>query len=328
MEQCAKKQLPLFFVIAFGIPALLGGLLGMTYYQGGSTGIFPRAWMLLPACAAMASKLYREKESRPVRTFYITYLLFTAAMVALCVIHTFWRDMTGAASAVCTLASIVCLILLLQMEQSDRDRSSLSFSSHWKQSLLLCGLFVLLLFLEIPLRSLIVGVLTGNIPGAFRAIQFQENITMSLLLLPLWAVLNLALMFGEEYGWRYYLQPILQSRFGPRNGVILLGLLWGLWHLPLNLYYYSPETGLLSLLGQLTACVAFGIFFGWVYMKTGNIWAVSLLHFLNNSFNVTLFGTSSSGTVWTWASLGVDVFVILIVFLPFLFTKEYQSPSA
>ena len=49
MEQCAKKQLPLFFVIAFGIPALLGGLLGMTYYQGGSTGIFPRAWMLLPA---------------------------------------------------------------------------------------------------------------------------------------------------------------------------------------------------------------------------------------------------------------------------------------
>ena len=113
-----------------------------------------------------------------------------------------------------------------------------------------------------------------------------------------------------------------------RNGVILLGLLWGLWHLPLNLYYYSPETGLLSLLGQLTACVAFGIFFGWVYMKTGNIWAVSLLHFLNNSFNVTLFGTSSSGTVWTWASLGVDVFVILIVFLPFLFTKEYQSPSA
>lgn len=62
---------------------------------------------------------------------------------------------------------------------------------------------------------------------------------MTLFFLPLWAVLNLALMFGEEYGWRCYLQPILQNRFGPRRGVLLLGLLWGLWHLPLNLYYYS-----------------------------------------------------------------------------------------
>ncbi|WP_337955694.1 CPBP family glutamic-type intramembrane protease [Clostridium sp. AF02-29] len=28
--------------------------------------------------------------------------------------------------------------------------------------------------------------------------------------------------FGEEYGWRYYLQPVLQKRFGLRAGMSAL----------------------------------------------------------------------------------------------------------
>ncbi len=43
--------------------------------------------------------------------------------------------------------------------------------------------------------------------------------------------------FGEEYGWRYYLTPALQSRFGARRGALAVGVLWGLWHLPLNLFF-------------------------------------------------------------------------------------------
>ena len=49
------------------------------------------------------------------------------------------------------------------------------------------------------------------------------------------------IFFGEEYGWRYYLQPVLQKRFGLRAGVIILGVVWGLWHIPDDLFrYYLP----------------------------------------------------------------------------------------
>ena len=33
--------------------------------------------------------------------------------------------------------------------------------------------------------------------------------------------------FGEEYGWRYYLQPLLQRRFGLRKGGPAPGVIWG-----------------------------------------------------------------------------------------------------
>ena len=45
--------------------------------------------------------------------------------------------------------------------------------------------------------------------------------------------------FGEEYGWRCYLTPALQNRFGARRGALAVGVLWGLWHLPLNLFFYA-----------------------------------------------------------------------------------------
>ena len=61
---------------------------------------------------------------------------------------------------------------------------------------------------------------------------------------------------GEEYGWRYYLQPILQKKLGMVRGIFVLGIAWGVWHLPINFFYYtSPSLGIISVTGQLIICV-------------------------------------------------------------------------
>jgi membrane protease YdiL (CAAX protease family) len=64
---------------------------------------------------------------------------------------------------------------------------------------------------------------------------------------------GLAAVFGEEYGWRGFLQSEL-APLGWRLSSLLVGLVWGLWHIPVILsgvHTYPP-----SLLG-----VFLGLFF-------------------------------------------------------------------
>lgn len=50
-----------------------------------------------------------------------------------------------------------------------------------------------------------------------------------------------ALFFGEEYGWRGFLQEKMQRRFGKRIGVILLGIIWELWYMPIWFSVYRVD---------------------------------------------------------------------------------------
>ncbi|NIM48808.1 MAG: CPBP family intramembrane metalloprotease, partial [Gemmatimonadales bacterium] len=54
---------------------------------------------------------------------------------------------------------------------------------------------------------------------------------------------GLAATFGEEYGWRGFLQDEL-VKLGTLRGVLLIGVVWGLWHFPVILrgVHTYPET--------------------------------------------------------------------------------------
>ena len=133
--------------------------------------------------------------------------------------------------------------------------------------------------------------------------------------------------FGEEYGWRYYLTPALQGRFGARRGALAVGVLWGLWHLPLNLFFYSPDTSLQSIAAQLVVCVTLGVFFTFAYEKCGkNIWLPVVLHYLNNSMVLVWTGTADiSNQIIGWGDVASAAVQYAIVFLPFLAAKCFKK---
>ena len=55
-------------------------------------------------------------------------------------------------------------------------------------------------------------------------------------------------LFGEEYGWRGYLQSEL-FKLGRVRGVLLLGVIWGAYHWPMILMGWNyPGHPLLGLL--------------------------------------------------------------------------------
>jgi membrane protease YdiL (CAAX protease family) len=67
-------------------------------------------------------------------------------------------------------------------------------------------------------------------------------------------VMNGVLGFGEELGWRGYLLPKLMP-LGKPVAYLVLGVVWGLWHLPLILVgfaYPRPWPGVLMFIALTT----------------------------------------------------------------------------
>jgi membrane protease YdiL (CAAX protease family) len=46
---------------------------------------------------------------------------------------------------------------------------------------------------------------------------------------------------GEEFGWRGVALPLLQRRFAPLWASLILGTIWGVWHLPSRICLGDPR---------------------------------------------------------------------------------------
>ena len=228
-------------------------------------------------------------------------------------------------SAVIVVASVIAWVLLLTHKKPVREAAGL----RWHGGAGALGYVAL--FLALRTASVFISMALAGQLGGYAAYWMTAAPWVTMLMLVPNFFLSFLPFFGEEYGWRYFLQPRLQSRFGPRGGVLLLGVLWGLWHLPLNLFYYAPDTALQSVASQLVTCVCFGVFFAWAYMRTNNIWTAVLLHYFNNNMILVYTGAGDaaviSGQTVGWGDVLVQLALFGALFLPFLASKTFRETS-
>ena len=110
-------------------------------------------------------------------------------------------------------------------------------------------------------------------------------------------LLGLIISFGEEYGWRGYLQTEL-TRLGRIRGVFVLGIIWGIWHWPLIWMGYNyPGEPILGSILMLIWCILLAYFLAYAVFKSNGIWTAAYLHGLNNQalnfFIVTMITPTS-----------------------------------
>lgn len=343
-SQVEKKQLLIYVLIAYGITFAMGILMWYGYTHEMDNSAFPNAQMMYPAAGVMMAYLaMRKKDSRfktePPRGFYYCFLLITAVMIVLAVLSVIRPDeMTIVSGTMITVwmmvlqfvmigGSIVLWITLMIAGKEKRRAYGLN-GNKWKVSLLCILLFIALYFL----RTAVSCAVGGQMQQFFEI--WQNPLTwISLINLPINFFLVAAPFFGEEYGWRYYLQPLLQKRFGVRRGVVLLGVVWGLWHMPVDFFYYTtPDMGLAACVSQQITCITLGIFMAYVYMKTENIWIVTAIHFLNNNLIAVIAGNYSSDILQnqtiTWGALVPALIVNVLIFGLFIFAKPFREKKA
>jgi membrane protease YdiL (CAAX protease family) len=102
------------------------------------------------------------------------------------------------------------------------------------------------------------------------------------------ALIATPILWGEEFGWRGYLQLRLAPG-RPVDAAILTGLIWGIFHYPVILLgfegYEDPRWGLL-LFPVFT--VLLSIIFGWLRQRTGSVWVTCLAHSATNAIGGSL----------------------------------------
>ncbi|MGO1044835.1 CPBP family glutamic-type intramembrane protease [Clostridioides difficile] len=102
---------------------------------------------------------------------------------------------------------------------------------------------------------------------------------------------------------------------------------WSLWHLPLIFTLYTPKTPVLGLISRSIYIFGISIFLGYVYMKTKNVWFCAIIHALNNTSFLISSSNITYGSTITYSDIVEISILILIFYVPFLFTKEYKQST-
>lgn len=322
-----KTQLLIFAAVAYGLAYVMGLLLWYAYGKEIDSSLIPLAQMFYPAAGVMLA-YYATKRGDKLfpRRFYNTYLMATAVMVIAAVLSVLIPSdaWTMGASYICMLGSVVAWPMML-FEVGKESRRAYGLNKKNANSTIFCVVLCIVLYI---LRPVLISAMQGEI---LHSKDTVGNVLSFGNLLSLFLNFFVAFLpfFGEEYGWRYFLQPLLQKRFGLIGGVLLLGVLWGLWHLPLNFFYYNtPEYGLTSLAAQMITCVTLGIFMAYTYMKTENIWVPIIIHYLNNNLVSSASGGDLTNRTLDWTAVGLLLFVNGIVFGGFILSKYFRGEKA
>jgi uncharacterized protein len=183
------------------------------------------------------------------------------------------------------------------------------------------GWYAAAILLPIAVRGLAVAIVMA-LQNDFGTVLFRPAESIARI-----AILMVLLVPFEEVGWRGYALPILQRRYSPLVSSVIVGGIWGLWHLPLAWactgFQQSgdPWTYMASFLATI---IPLSCLMTWLFNRTReSVLLASLFHI---SVNVADFGLVLPSRTGNLVLLGTTIISTLLV--GFLWRHgRLESPS-
>ena len=130
----------------------------------------------------------------------------------------------------------------------------------------------------------------------------------------------------EEIGWRGFLQGEMLKDYSFEKTSFFIGLLWGLWHIPLWFMIWD-EHYLTPFLGFLIMTISISFVFSYIYSNTnGNKLIQIIFHASNNAANALLYvlyvdkPASEQSLYWVYVAMNV-IAALLVVFYRNYYSK-------
>ena len=321
-----KKDLKIFMCVTFIIPYIMGFAIYYCKLHNISTNIYPLFQMFMPFLAVIAL-LYKEDKSI-LKIFPFKIHIFTIICIfVFAIINIFYPNFDSFSGTIILISAIAMIIAIFIMDEDLKKKVSLD-NPNKKMTFLMCLIFIFIYFFR-----LFIGCILEGEAMEFIKIFNLNNLKVFISII-IFSFFNIMPFIGEEYGWRAYLAPRLKEIYGIKKSILLTGFIWGIWHLPLNLFYYSD--GLLtsqvySILVQLVFCTFLGIFLTYTYNRTKSIWAPVMIHYLNN--NLALLFASDfpkdifSGQHYDLKGTLFSIVSSIIFFGVFIFSKYIRDEN-
>ena len=151
---------------------------------------------------------------------------------------------------------------------------------------------------------------------------FPTEISVAPIVLAIpYFILMLVLGGGqEEFGWRGYAQEPLQEKIGVIPASLVIGLIWGIWHLPL--WFMAGDLhSAYSFLAFVMMTTSISIMYAWLYNSSGKkLIVVIFFHAMSNTaapllpFLHGIEGKPESA-YWIYAAVNVLFGIIFAYFL-------------
>lgn len=158
-----------------------------------------------------------------------------------------------------------------------------------------------LVLIGLPILGYLVAQLAGPQP--------RPDLSTPLLVLGFLAGQLILGPLGEELGWRGFALPRLLRRFSPLMAGLILGIIWGVWHLP-SFFVSTLALSSLAIPVFLFGALCMSILATWLYLHTGGSVLITVLFHLAFNSSLNAFGAS-----FNWFTLGIAICAALVIAL-------------
>lgn len=130
---------------------------------------------------------------------------------------------------------------------------------------------------------------------------------------------------GEELGWRGFALPQLQSRFDALTASVLIGLWWGIWHIP-SWFMLGQVITPMYVFTFMFGCVVESVFIAWLVNSTdGSVLMSSIFHY---SMNISAGLFAALLGLITYEALGLMkalVYSVIVIILVIRYGRQHLS---